>query len=1645
MIIPILVTLVTYSPWKKLGGAFTMFPFIIFPSRVEQKRFGRSGIMSKRASKWMSLLLLVSLAVTTVGGHLSIANAQAASASVEKTSDLSSRGTGLYPDAQEHWAQAAIAEWSGYGVVQGYENGLFQPDAPVSRAEFAALIQNIVKYAEQGSNPFSDVQKDQWFYEAVLKLNKAGVMEGADGKANPQQRVTRQEAAVLAARAFHMEATGSRTAFADDAAIAPWAKGAVSALASRSILQGQPDGTLRPNADLTRAEAVALFDQLLAKLYVQAGEYTGDTAGNVLVNAPGTVLRNANIKGDLYIAPGVGDGEVTLDGVTVSGAVYVQGGGEHSIILHNAKVTGAVVVNKYDGKVRLLATGTTAIASTVLKSGALLVTDGLTGAGFQTVTITAGVPTGQSIKLDGSFGKVVNQAPEAKITANGSIKEFVAEVNTQLSGDAKLEKVTQKEGVSATLNDKPISSGGPSGTVSGGPGGGGSNSGNPGSGDSDGGSTVPVSNVTLDVEKVTLHVGQQKQLTATVSPANASNKAVTWRVSDDSADVVTVSAEGLVTANAPGTKNIEVTTAIGGFKAVASVTVNQPALGVKVTPFTGSVVDSSAEIDGVLRENSSRVTVSETVYAFGHEHAFYSAITPHQPLLPTTVGHAVYAVITLVDGAGQPLTDTEGLSVTVNGATYHPQYGAGLADSYKQGSFLFLVQSGEPEAIQKYQLRFTQESVGEANLTLIYRPEGTPVLTGFDVEGEGSVGQTLTIRNIRFNQANQTAGRLVYAWYRSADPQGTYVQIGSDDRYVVTHADADGYIVATVSADEQTASGSITGTPLKIAQLGDTSIIEAKAIGLRKVEVKFSKAVDPAVAKLTLTKGDANIATRVLFSQEGTSAVLELVELKLTEGSYQVAFGGLPAEEMGIRTAGFSAENESLARIEFANTSEHIAMANPVIVRLKGINQYGEVASFSTISYKITAYDSNQKDLFKRVMKNKAGELQVYLDTSEGLVSPDGDTFAVTIFHEDSGITVSKNFTKGFNPIVSKVELGRMVHSNGGNVLEKAGDSAVWDIIVYDQYGNLMPMEFSTGSTGGGESLAQRTSAILTPYEQRLSIKVGDSNQDGILDAQVTLNGNLDRSGEFTLDVYCGAAVGTTAFNVKAAKMVTKLELGEPVTPIAAGDIEAYIPLKAFDADGNQLSVEELTYPENISRISLSASAASAAIVDFGPQKGMLKLSGFSGVPHTKIYVFAGIITPNVNEVVTKEYTVSAARIPEMIQVLTEPAPYLAAGAETSIKVSIYDQYGKLLKNFMNLDRAGGVSDSYQNAAKLYRLAVTNTIINGSVYFNNYDAPSAFEGNTSYYMGSDVSKVSGMERRFSSQWADPIGYASVRYALEVSTDGGATWSEITVTQRRVNAFDPSRELNYTVSPLGELFSAVASSTENDRGPKTIRQVPYSSSETLTLTEQLNPVESRLAREVVVTAKDAEGNTVAIPKLIKSLSPSDPSIVKTGLVGGTASSGASQNRGYVLGNKAGTTSLDVTFMAVNGELRTEKAVVTVKDDPITVADFTATNTLRTNVAGNWGEDNVFALFGLKVTDNYGRVYSNQMLQKYNYLFGITFSVQSIRLDSTSSGNHPQSVVIDQFGNIYNHSNAHSFEITATTASGKSVTLYVTRQY
>jgi hypothetical protein len=697
-----------------------------------------------------------------------------------------------YQDTAAHWSHAAVETWSNYGVIQGYEDGSFKPDQEVTRGEFAAMLQNISRYVEPGNNTFSDVTSGDWFYEAVTKLQAAGIMEGSGGKANPRESVTRQEAAVLLARAFELNQTGNSAAFTDKAELAPWATAAVGELAKRSVLKGFPDGSFKPQATLTRAEATALFNQLLAQLYSKPGTYTGDINGSVLVNTADVTLKGMTISGDLYIAQGVGEGEIHLDGVTISGKVYVQGGGEHSILFNNVNVKGALVVNKYNGKVRVVASGNTNVSVAVLETGAMLVTRELSGGGFESVTIAADVLAGQQIVLDGTFSKVINKSAAASITANGTIKELVADAPTKLKGEVKVEKVSGKEGPAVTVNDKPQTTAPASG--GGAPGGGGGSNGGSGS------TTVAVTGVSLSEKQVTLQIGETKALSAVVAPSNATNKNVTWSVYGGSSDTITVSNNGLVTAITPGVKEVVAKTQDGGFEARVIVIVEQQAnvqqgIGAVVKLYTKEWQSGVLDIDTNLINNVNKVSISQTTPSILQDNLSTVVISANEALHDTTVGKAVYAVVFLEDSAHSPLMNSEGVTVSVNGATYAPDYGTGL-NAFKNGSFLFLVNAGSPEQVTDYLFDISREGHGHATLKLTYVPAGIPLLTGMEplTSSRPLPGEKLIAPKPIFKNGNSsTVTSISYQWYRSKSVATGYQPIkgANSETYVLQEEDVD--------------------------------------------------------------------------------------------------------------------------------------------------------------------------------------------------------------------------------------------------------------------------------------------------------------------------------------------------------------------------------------------------------------------------------------------------------------------------------------------------------------------------------------------------------------------------------------------------------------------------------------------------------------------------------------------------------------------------------------------------------------------------------------------------------------------------------------------------------------------------------------
>ncbi|WP_019637246.1 S-layer homology domain-containing protein [Paenibacillus fonticola] len=726
------------------------------------------------------------------------------------TTNISAVNTvNTFGDISGHWGQQAIEKWNQYGIVQGFD-GKFRPNAPVTRAEFSVMIDKVMKYIETGNNVFSDLSPEQWYYGAMIKLNTAGILKGVSGNAMPNETITRQEAAVLLTKAFKTSDSNNPAIFSDSDQIADWAKGAVQSLVSSSVIGGRPDGTFGPQESLTRAEAVTLFDQLIQTLITKKGAYSQDVQGNVVVNSPDVTLKDMTISGDLYVAQGVGEGEVTLNDVKIKGNVYVQGGGENSIIFNNVDVQGALVVNKYNGQVRILATGSTSVSLTVLESGALVVTKDLTGGGFETIEIPADVLAGQEIKLDGNFNKVINYAEGVQITAEGSIKELIAEADTSITGKVTLDKASGNSNVLVN-GAKPSTSGGTgtpntgSGSSSGGNAGGGSGTG--GSAPGNGNNNIAVTGVSISPSSLALLTGETKQLTAVVTPIHATNQKVNWKVADNSVDVLSVTSTGLVTAKGPGQGTVIVTTEDGAFSSSAAITVTKPSLHLELTKFDRHITNPETPVEEETLTNSENVTISNNGKSMIQKNHYDAAITASQPL-QGTVTSSVYTIVSLTYADDTPLSDLSGVKVTLDGNDYIPEYGAGLNQDLAR--FILKLNIRQPERIETHRLVVSREGFADTSMTITYRPTGTVVLTKIeDITGDLIVGSELTAGPVQYD-GNPANLQITYQWYRSDTETGLYSIINgaTSSKYTLTEADAGKYIRVYASADEIQVSGS---------------------------------------------------------------------------------------------------------------------------------------------------------------------------------------------------------------------------------------------------------------------------------------------------------------------------------------------------------------------------------------------------------------------------------------------------------------------------------------------------------------------------------------------------------------------------------------------------------------------------------------------------------------------------------------------------------------------------------------------------------------------------------------------------------------------------------------------------------------------
>lgn len=172
-----------------------------------------------------------------------------------------------FTDIAGHWAESDIERAAAKGIVSGYPEGAFQPDDPVTRAEFTVMLVGAVKLEGQGTSlTFTDQnQIGEWAKQAVTRAVQSGIVNGyADGSFRSDDPVTRSEMAVMIARALKLQSNAhASTGFADDEAIPPWAKGAIEAIHTLGIVDGRGQNRFVPNETTTRAEATIMLLRML--------------------------------------------------------------------------------------------------------------------------------------------------------------------------------------------------------------------------------------------------------------------------------------------------------------------------------------------------------------------------------------------------------------------------------------------------------------------------------------------------------------------------------------------------------------------------------------------------------------------------------------------------------------------------------------------------------------------------------------------------------------------------------------------------------------------------------------------------------------------------------------------------------------------------------------------------------------------------------------------------------------------------------------------------------------------------------------------------------------------------------------------------------------------------------------------------------------------------------------------------------------------------------------------------------------------------------------------------------------------------------------------------------------------------------------
>ncbi len=167
--------------------------------------------------------------------------------------------------SDSHWAYPSIVNMKNKGVINGFEDGSFKPDASVTRGQFVcALIKFLNTPVATYQKTFTDVSENDWYASYIQTAYNSGYVMGDGATFRPNDTITRQEMAVIVSRVLNKEGTAEMK-FTDTDKISEWAKQSISNVLALGVMTGNSDGSFAPLAETTRAQMAVILERISTK------------------------------------------------------------------------------------------------------------------------------------------------------------------------------------------------------------------------------------------------------------------------------------------------------------------------------------------------------------------------------------------------------------------------------------------------------------------------------------------------------------------------------------------------------------------------------------------------------------------------------------------------------------------------------------------------------------------------------------------------------------------------------------------------------------------------------------------------------------------------------------------------------------------------------------------------------------------------------------------------------------------------------------------------------------------------------------------------------------------------------------------------------------------------------------------------------------------------------------------------------------------------------------------------------------------------------------------------------------------------------------------------------------------------------------